>query len=88
MEEYGDYAARAEERYQAQLSQKTVNCLETLQEHVVEFFRLEWKMYEAASEGNYELADEYDLASIESDEAASNEFNRLADEYDWTVIEE
>jgi hypothetical protein len=88
MEEFGDYAARAEARYQAQLSQKTVNCLETLQEHVVEFLRLEWKMYESASKGNYELATEYDLESVDADEAASNEFDRLAEKYNWDVVEE
>ncbi len=87
-EELSDYAARAEARYQAQLSQKSVNCLETLQELEVEFFRLEWKMYEAASKGDYELAFEYDMASFDADEEASNEFDRLAEEYDWNVVEE
>ena len=82
-----DITVRAEARYQAQLSQKTVSCLETLQEHEIEFFRLEWKMYEAASKGNYELSYEYDLESYDADEAASNEFDRLAEEYDWDVAE-
>jgi hypothetical protein len=87
-EEFSDYAVRAEARYQAQQSQKTVKCLETLQGHAVEFFRLEWKMYEAASEGNFELAHEYDLESIDADDAAANEFDRLAEEYDWEVVDD
>jgi hypothetical protein len=79
--------ARAEARYQAQLAQDTVNCLETIQELKVEFFRLEWKMYEAAANGNIDLAIEYDIESFEVDDDAQNEFYRLAGEYDWELEE-
>lgn len=84
---FDDYVVRAEERYQTQLSQKTVGCLETLQEQVTEFLHLEWRMYEAASEGNYELANQYDLESYDADNAVSEEFDRLAEKYGWEIEE-
>ena len=80
------YVERAEQRFTGQSEQDTIACLEKLNELIVEFFRLEWKMYEAASEGKYELAYEYDAESAELSEEIELEFNNLAEEYeDWNI---
>jgi hypothetical protein len=80
------YVQRAEQRYVGQSEQETIKCLEKLNELIVEFFRLEWKMYEAASEGKYELAYEYDAESADLSAEIEAEFDNLAAEYeDWNV---
>ena len=80
------YVERAEQRYIGQSEQETISCLEKLNELIVEFFRLEWKMYESASEGKYELAYEYDAESAELSEKIELEFDNLAEKYeDWNI---
>ena len=82
------YVERAEQRYIGQSEQETIACLEKLNELIVEFFRLEWKMYESASEGKYELAYEYDAESAELSENIEAEFDELAQKYeDWNIEE-
>ncbi|MEJ2551273.1 MAG: hypothetical protein P8Z34_11375 [Anaerolineales bacterium] len=79
-----DYVMRAEQRYQGQSGQATITCLEDINELIEEFFRLEWKMYEAASNGNYDLAYQYDKESAELSDDIQLEFDRLAEKYeDW-----
>lgn len=83
--EFAAYAERAEARYQAQLAQDAISCIEDLQEHTVDFFHLEWKMYEAASEGQFDLAYEYDLDSAVAYEAMLSEIDKIAERYDWEM---
>ncbi|NIS83512.1 MAG: hypothetical protein GTO14_25690 [Anaerolineales bacterium] len=78
-------AVQAEKRYREQLEQETIKCLKDLHDHNIDFFWYEWKMYEAASNGDFELAAQYDAESIRASEAAMREFDRMAEKYNWDL---
>jgi hypothetical protein len=81
--EFATYADRAEARYSVQYYTETIECLEGLQKEGLEFFWFEWQMYEAASVGNWDLADEYDQKSMVSLDGLEREYNKLAAKYNW-----
>jgi hypothetical protein len=81
--QFSALATRAEQRYKAQLSENTLSCIEDLQGQTVDFFYYEWKVYEAASEGDFYLAAEYDMDSIVAQEAMWREYEKMAAKYGW-----
>lgn len=83
--QFASLAVRAEARHQAQLAEGTISCLENLQEHTVEFFFYEWKMYEAAGKGDFFQAAAFDEDSIAANEAMRRELETMASEYDWDL---
>jgi hypothetical protein len=85
LSEFSSLAQRAEQRYRAQVAEDTISCIDKLQDKTVEFFELEWKMYEAGSAGNFDLAYEYDMDSIAAYEAMMREIDKIAEKYDWEL---
>jgi hypothetical protein len=81
--EFVAYADRAEARYTAQYNAETIECLEGLQKEGLEFFWFELQMYESASAGDWEQAEEWDQKSMASLEGLEREYNKLAAKYDW-----
>ena len=58
-DEITPYAKSAEQRYYAQLSQRTPACLQGVQEIALEELRLFWRGLEASSNGDINAADDY-----------------------------
>lgn len=83
--QFRQFAMRADERYKDQLAQETPNCLDDLQDLTEEFLYYEWKSYDAAAGGSFELAAQYDSDSIYALEAMEREFDKLANENDWQI---
>jgi hypothetical protein len=81
--EYAHLSNRAESRYRDQLAQSGPSCLDDLHDAFVEFFFTQWKMYQAASHGNFDLAVEYEDDTIRAFNRAHREYDRLAEQYNW-----
>jgi hypothetical protein len=83
--QYSDLSARAEARYKAQVAQSTPGCLDDLQVIAETFFFNDWGAYEAASQGNFDLAMAYEDEMFRTLDTFETEFNRLAAEYEWDL---
>ena len=76
-------ADRAENRYQAQINQTHLACLDDLNDLVVETHFYEWKMYEAASRYDFDLASDYEDEFFIALDKAIAEYDQLEAKYDW-----
>lgn len=81
--EFVAYADRAEARYSAQYYAETIECLEGVQKEGLEFFWFEWQMYESASMGDWDQADEWDEKSMVALDGLEREYDKLALKYNW-----
>jgi hypothetical protein len=85
--QFAALAERAQARYVAQQDQSAPACLAKLQQETSNALYCEWKAYEAAAAGNFDVA----VANVDRSEAArqamEREYYRLAAEYDWDTSE-
>ncbi len=83
--DFASLSARSYARYAAQLEQETPSCLDELQSIMESFLYNDWKSYEAASQGDFQLAAEHEDQANQALREMEYEFDRLAAKYDWDL---
>lgn len=85
LDKFSPLAINAKSRYQEQQNIITPGCLSDVQDKVVEEYYYEWKAYDYASEGDFDLASDYMNKSADSAELVKLEIDKLAKKHDWDI---